>query len=80
MKKLRWFGLGFHDLHAFYLALLSKQGWRLQTNMSTLVYSILKARYFPDKDFLGAELGSRPSYAWRSILTAQNIVRKGCKF
>ena len=48
--------------------------------MSSLVYRVLKARYFLDSNFLGAKLGSRPSYAWRSILAAQNIVRKWCKW
>ena len=46
-------GLGFHDLKAFNLALLAKQGWRLQTNMSSLAHRVLKARYFLDCDFLG---------------------------
>ena len=73
-------GLGFRDLKAFNLALLAKQGWRLQTNTSSLVYRVLKPRYFPDSDFLGATLRSRPSYTWRSILVAQNIVQKGCKW
>ena len=47
--------------------------------MSYLVYRVSKAKYFLDSDFLLIELGSHPSYAWRSILAAQNIVRKGCK-
>ena len=72
--------LGFGDLKAFNLALLAKQGWRLQTNTSSLVYRVLKAKYFLDSNFLGAELESCISYVWRSILVAQNIVRKGCKW
>ena len=72
-------GLGFRDFKTFNLALLAKQGWKLQTT-SSLVYKVLKAKHFPNSDFLGVELGSRPSYAWRSILAAQNIVRKGCKW
>ena len=54
-------GWGFHDLKAFNLALLAKQGWRLQTNTSSLVHWVFKARYFPETDFLSADLGPRPS-------------------
>lgn len=39
----------------------------------------MKARYFPKTDFLNAKLGDNPSYMWRSILSAQDIVRKGCR-
>ena len=39
-------GLGFNKLKAFNLALLVKQGWRFQANTSSLVYRVLKARYF----------------------------------
>ncbi|KAL0013096.1 hypothetical protein SO802_000165 [Lithocarpus litseifolius] len=70
-------GLGFRDLKSFNLALLSKQGWRLQTNTRSLVYRVLKARYFPNCDYLHAELGCLPSFAWRSIIAAQHIVRAG---
>ena len=57
-------GLDFHDLKAFNLALLAKQGWRLQTNTTSLVHKIFKARYFPDGDFLSAKLGNHLSFAW----------------
>ena len=61
----------------FNLALLAKQSWRLQTNTNSLVHKVFKARYFPNGDYLSAELGNHPSYAWRSILAAQSIVRQG---
>lgn len=64
-------GLGFRDLKAFYLALLAKQGWCLQTHISSLVHKVFKAQYFPDGDILTASLGSPPSYAWQSIMAAQ---------
>ena len=70
-------GLGFRDLKAFNLALLAKQGWRLQMNSNSLVHRVLKARYFPNTDFLHAELGTKPSFAWRSILAAQTVVQSG---
>ncbi|KAK9991150.1 hypothetical protein SO802_026135 [Lithocarpus litseifolius] len=73
-------GLGFLYLKAFNLALLTKQGWRLQTNTHSLVYHVLKARYFPHSDFLHVELGSKPSFAWQSIMAAQDVVKAGSRW
>ena len=39
-------GLGFRDLKAFNLTLLAKQGWRLQTNTSSLVHRVSKLGTF----------------------------------
>ncbi|XP_030964645.1 uncharacterized protein LOC115985893 [Quercus lobata] len=69
-------GMGFRDLKAFNLALLAKQGWWLQTCTGSLFYRVFQAKYFPDRDFLSATLGTKPSYAWRSIFAAQQIVWK----
>lgn len=69
-------GMGFRDLKAFNLALLAKQGWRLQTCTNSLFYCVFQTKYFPERDFLSATLGSKPSYAWRSLFAAQQIVRK----
>ena len=44
-------GLGFHDLKAFNLALLAKQGWHLQKTTNSLVFRVFKAHYFPNGDF-----------------------------
>ena len=73
-------GLGFCDLRAFNLALLAKQGWCLQPHTSSLVHRVLKAKYFPEVDFLTATLGSSPLYAWRSIMAAQKIVQQGYRW
>ena len=70
-------GLGFRDLKDVNLALLAKQGFRLQNNTDSLVYKVFKARYFTNGDFLIAELGNHPSFAWRSIMVAQNLVQHG---
>ncbi|KAK6159609.1 hypothetical protein DH2020_006923 [Rehmannia glutinosa] len=90
-KKLHWLswdklscnksngGLGFRNLRAFNLAMLSKQAWRILTSPSSLLSRVLKAKYFPDRDFLAASLGSRPSWSWRSILETRPLIRLGAR-
>ena len=73
-------GLGFRNLKSFNLALLAKQRWQLQTNTQSLVSHVIKARYFPHTDFLQAELGPKPSFAWQSLIAAQCVVREGCRW
>lgn len=72
-------GLGFRELKKFNISMLAKQGWRLLTNENPLVTMCMKAKYFPYGDFLTAKLGSNPSYMWRSLLGAHEVVRKGCR-
>lgn len=60
-------GLGFRDLQSFNDVLLAKQLWRLVQDESTLVFKLVKSRYFSHWDILDANLGSRPSFSWRSI-------------
>ncbi|KAM6561563.1 uncharacterized protein LOC133032398 [Cannabis sativa] len=76
-KNKKGGGLGFHDLRDFNLALLGKQGWRLLTRPESLASKVFKARYFSDGNFLSAQLGSNPSFIWRSILESQELVRNG---
>ena len=87
-KKLAWMswekmclpkekgGMGFRDLKLFNLALLAKQGWRLQANSTSLFYKVYKAKYFPRSDFIDATLGSLPSFAWRSILQLRQWLKE----
>jgi hypothetical protein len=70
-------GLGFQDLELFNLALLAKQGWRLIQNPKSLVARIMKAKYYPDTNFLEAEIGRNPSYAWRSIWNSKKLLKEG---
>ena len=56
-------GMGFRQLKQFNLALLAKQGWRLQVMHESLVYCLFKARYFPHIDFVHSSMGNHPSYA-----------------
>ena len=73
-------GLGFKNLKLFNLALLAKQGWRLQVGHESLMYKVLKARYFPKNDFINASIGNNPSYTWHSIMAAQNLIKEGIRW
>ena len=78
-KKKSDGGMGFKNLHEFNVALFGKQAWRFLTRLDLLVSKVYKARYFPTCSFLEVDLGCNPSYLWRSILVAQNLVRTGAK-
>jgi hypothetical protein len=60
--------------------LLAKQGWRILKFPESLVARVMKGKYFTNGDFLSAKLGSRPSYAWRSIFQARGVVEDGVQW
>jgi len=70
-------GLGFRDLITFNKALLAKQCWRLLQQPNTLMARIFKVKYFPHSSFMESSLGSRPSFAWRSIFSAKDLLQQG---
>ena len=79
-KSKKMGGMGFRDLHAFNLALLAKQAWKLVQKTDSLFYRIYKARYFPTTTFLDAKMGHNPSYVWRSLLSAREVILAGSKW
>lgn len=70
-------GMGFRSVRDFNIALLGKQAWRLLVHPNNLVSRIFKARYYPSGSFLTAQIGSNPSYIWRSVFVAQNLIKQG---
>lgn len=60
--------MGFWDHKVFNQALLAKKMWRIHNNSGTILYSLLKARYFKNSYVLEAFRGYDPSYCWRSML------------
>ena len=72
--------MGFKDIQAFNLALLAKQAWRLIHNNHSLFYCVYKLRHFPHCSFMDAEVGSNPSYVWRSLLAARDVIFEGSKW
>ena len=69
-------GIGFKK-HDFNIAMLGKQAWRLTMDNFSLVSRIFIAHYYHSTTFLEADIGLNSSYIWRSILTAQQIVKAG---
>jgi hypothetical protein len=70
-------GLGFRDLVLFNKAFFAKKGWRIIKEPNSITASILKAKYFPHSGFMEADLGNRPSYAWRSIFNSRELLKQG---
>lgn len=69
--------MGFQWLENFNIALLAKQGWRLITQPDSLLSKVLKAKYYPDTDFMNAQLGNLPSYSWKSVWAARGLLDNG---
>ena len=67
-------GMGFRNLKVFNQALLAKQMWRLQMDTTSLLHSVLKARYFKHDSVLEARRGFDPSYSWRSLWGAKVLL------
>jgi hypothetical protein len=88
-KKIHWMcwekigpsksrdGMGFRALISFNKALLAKQRWRLIQQPDSLAGQILKGKYYSSGNFMEANLGGRPSFAWRSILLGRELLQEG---
>ena len=72
-------GLGFKDLLNFNLALLAKQLWRLLHHPNFLLACVLKGRYYLHISPMEVKTSNSPSYGWRSILAAQNLLSEGLR-
>ncbi|GAA0151288.1 hypothetical protein LIER_10037 [Lithospermum erythrorhizon] len=62
------------------LALLAKQGWHIMTRQASLLYKVLKGRYFRRSSFLNAKLGAKPFFWWRSLCKGRKVLFKGTRW
>ncbi|RHN81910.1 hypothetical protein MtrunA17_Chr1g0204171 [Medicago truncatula] len=70
-------GMGVKGLKAFNMAMVGKHAWKLVSSLESLITRLLKAKYFPRSDYFGASIGHNPSYVWRSIWSAKDVIRRG---
>ncbi|KAA3468114.1 reverse transcriptase [Gossypium australe] len=70
-------GLGFQSLDQFNVSLLAKQGRRLINYPNSLLAQVLKAKYFPNLDFIHARLGNLPSLTWKSVRAVKGLLQDG---
>ena len=73
-------GMGFKDLKAFNLALLAKQGWRLNQNSASLTHRVFKAKYFVGCSFMEAQVGKKPFYVWQSLMATRETIEMGTRW
>lgn len=73
-------GMGFRGISEFNISFLGKHYWRLMTDENSLMAKVFKGRYFPNRSLSDATIGYKPSYAWRSILGAKDVVSKGLRW
>ena len=49
-------------------------------NPNLLAARVYRAKYYAHGDVFNVSLGSRPSYAWRSIMQGLEVVRRGSQW
>ena len=70
-------GKGFRDFQCFNKALLAKQSWRLWQTPVSFLAKIMQGKYYSGGNILDANLGARPSYAWKSVHGSCDLLKHG---
>lgn len=67
----------FREFSGFNKALMGKHCWQLISKEGSLMEQIFKSIYYPSSNFMEANIGFKPNYAWRSIIRAREVMESG---
>lgn len=70
-------GLGFRDFHAFNLAMLGKQWWRLMQNVNSLSFQVFQGKYLNGKDHWKVTVNCNASFLWKSLHEGRKVASTG---
>jgi hypothetical protein len=70
-------GMGIRDLRLFNQALLARQAWRLIHFPDSLCARLLKARYFPNGEFIDTVFPADSSPSWKGVEFGLELLKKG---
>lgn len=73
-------GMGFRDIRLFNQAMLAKQSWRILKSPESLLYKILRGRYFRNGDYFKAPIGTNSSPIWKSLLWGRDLFKEGYRW
>lgn len=64
----------------FHVSLLGKHFWRIEADHNSILSKTLKSKYFPKGTIKDAKVGYTPSYVWRNIFSARDLVLEGSRW
>lgn len=73
-------GMGFRSISLFNQTLLAKTSWALCNRMDSLLFKVLRGKYFPHTSFLNAKLGNVHSFTRTSIVWGHELFKKGYRW
>lgn len=78
-KKQRKGWAGFQRFRGFQSCFVGETTLEIANKERSLLARVFKSRYYAKSNPLTANVGSRPSYAWRSIHSVQGLMKQGTR-